>query len=33
MDSDILQLYKQGKITRDVALLYSVNPDVLEKKL
>lgn len=33
MDADILQLYKQGKITRDVALLYSVNPDVLEKKL
>lgn len=33
MDSDILSLYKQGIITKENALLYAVNPELLEKKL
>lgn len=33
MDNDILNLYRQGKITKENALLFAVNPDVLEKKL
>ena len=33
MDNDILRLYKEGRITKDTALLYSVNPEVLSKRL
>ena len=33
MDNDILRLYREGKITRDTALTYAVNPDILERKL
>ena len=33
MDSDILRLYKQGKITREVALSYAVDAAVLMRKL
>lgn len=33
MDADILRLYKAGRITRENALLYAVNPDALGKKL
>ena len=33
MDNDILSLYKQGIISKENALLYAVNPEILEKKL
>lgn len=33
MDGDILRLYKEGRITKENALLYSVNRDMLEKRL
>lgn len=33
MDSDILRLFKEGKINKKTALLYSTNPDVLKRKL
>ena len=33
MDNDILRLYREGKITRETALTYAVNPDILERKL
>lgn len=33
MDGDILRLYKSGVISKDNALLYSVNPDALVRKL
>lgn len=33
MDSDILRLYNAGRITKQNALLYAANPDVLKKKL
>ncbi|MBP3540380.1 MAG: PilT/PilU family type 4a pilus ATPase [Clostridia bacterium] len=33
MDNDILRLYKAGRITKDNALMYATNPDVLAKKL
>ncbi len=33
MDSDILRLYENGVITKESALLYAVNPEVLAKKL
>ncbi|NLL66370.1 MAG: type IV pilus twitching motility protein PilT [Clostridiaceae bacterium] len=33
MDNDISELYKEGYITREDALLYSLNPDVLLKYL
>ncbi|MGI5893290.1 MAG: type IV pilus twitching motility protein PilT [Candidatus Merdivicinus sp.] len=33
MDGDILRLYKAGMISRENALLYSVNPELLAKKL
>lgn len=33
MDSDISELYKKGYITREDAMLYSLNPDVLLKYL
>lgn len=33
MDADILRLYRQNKITKETALLYAVNPDVLGKRL
>ena len=33
MDNDILRLFKAGRITRDNALMYATNPDVLAKKL
>lgn len=33
MDNDILRLYKQGTITRENALMYAINPDVLVKRL
>ena len=33
MDGSLLNLYKQGIITRDTALKYSTNADMLAKKL
>lgn len=33
MDSDILRLYKAGRITRETALTYAVNPELLGRKL
>lgn len=33
MDADILRLYKEGRITRDTAMLYCVNADLMHKKL
>lgn len=33
MDGDILRLYKEGKINAENALLYSVNKDIMAKKL
>ena len=32
MDSSILKLYQEGRITRETALLYATNPEMLERK-
>ena len=33
MDSDLLRLYKAGRISRENALMYAINPDLLSKRL
>ena len=33
MDTDVLRLYKAGRISREYALAYSANPDTMVKKL
>ncbi len=33
MDSSLLKLHKEGKITRDTALAYAANPEMLSRKL
>jgi len=33
MDNDILRLYREKRISRDNALMYAINPDVLAKRL
>ena len=33
MDADILRLYREGRITRETALLYCVNAETMQKKL
>ena len=33
MDNSLLALHKQGRISRDTALKYATNPDMLGKKL
>lgn len=33
MDSSLLKLYKDGRITRDTALAYATNPEMLSRKL
>lgn len=33
MDSDILRLYEEGRISKETALTYAVNADVLSRKL
>jgi len=33
MDGDIARLYAQGRITRDTALTYAANPDMLARKI
>ncbi len=33
MDSSLRKLYENGRITKDTALVYATNPDMLERKL
>ena len=33
MDSSLLNLYKEGRITKETALEYATNPEMLKKKL
>lgn len=33
MDQSLLELYKKGRITRDTALKYALNPEMLKRKL
>lgn len=33
MDADIFRLYQQGRVSKDNALLYSTNPDLMTRKL
>lgn len=33
MDSSLRKLYEKGRITRDTALIYATNPEMLERKL
>ncbi len=33
MDSYLIKLYREGKITKDTAVTYSTNPDMLQRKL
>ncbi len=33
MDTDIMRLYKAGRISRENALLYAINPDLMAKKI
>lgn len=33
MDTSILKVYQEGKITKETALLYATNPDLLARKL
>lgn len=33
MDSSLIQLYKNGKITKDTAIEYATNPEMIKKKL
>lgn len=33
MDSDILRLYREGKITKESALMYCTNSEIMQKKL
>ena len=33
MDSSLLNLYKNGRITKETALEYATNPEMLKKKL
>ena len=33
MDGSLLNLYKQGRITKDTALKYATNPEMLGRKL
>jgi twitching motility protein PilT len=33
MDEDILRLYRQGRISRDYALSYAINPELMAKKI
>lgn len=33
MDNDIVRLYKAGRITRENALLYAINPDIMARRL
>ena len=33
MDSSLLKLYQEGKITKETALVYASNPEMLQKRL
>ena len=33
MDGELLRLYKEGRITRETALMYSTNSDLMSKKI
>jgi len=33
MDNELLRLFKEGRITKENALLYAINPDALRKRL
>ena len=33
MDSELQRLYRAGRITRDTAIMYAVNPDTLSKRI
>ena len=33
MDNELIRLAKEGRITRETAQLYAVNPDMLRKRL
>jgi len=33
MDSELVKLYRAGKITKEVAITYAVNADAMKKKL
>ena len=33
MDSDLLRLYSEGRISRENALLYCVNPETMSRKI
>ncbi len=33
MDSDLERLYRGGRITRELAIMYAANPDLMQKKL
>lgn len=33
MDNELIRLTKEGKITKEAAQLYAVNPDMLRKRL
>lgn len=33
MDSELQRLFRAGRITKDIAIAYAVNPDTLSKRL
>jgi twitching motility protein PilT len=33
MDASLAELYKQGRITREVAILHAANPELMEKRM
>jgi hypothetical protein len=33
MDSELQRLYRAGRIAKDIAISYAVNPDTLAKRL
>jgi twitching motility protein PilT len=33
MDDSLLDVYRRGLITKETALKYAINPDMLERKL
>ncbi len=33
MDQSLLELYKKGRITKDTAVSYTMNPDMLKRRL
>ena len=33
MDNELIRLTKEGRITKEAAQLYAVNPDMLRKRL